>query len=485
MTAEDVMADVYFQADYNSLHARPYPIDEIRTDSFVHCAAVRPIPDAGAEDLETPWGYGGPAGRTVSDLTDGLRAWRERQRKAGRVAEFVRFHPFVNPAALWGHVDVLLFDRPTVLVDLRQSQTERWNFYSDSTRNCFRRSERLLTVRHLHPDEWPLFKELYDIGLQHNSAASSYWLDDNFFARLLARSWCVAWVAEDAEGPVAVACFLHTTARVAHYHLAGSIDRGRTKQASYLLLETAFRHYSALGTSFMHLGGGRQSSENDPLYKFKSKFSPMRAGFYVGGLIHDRDAYARLGGGTNDAILGYRNPDRHPPSKLEAPVLRPAQTDDFTAYFRLKSDPDNIAWTGHREPPRWDNLSRFFAAALSERQKRIYIVEAAHIPIGYAYADDLGGSFETAIGIDSRHAGQKAGRTVIAILAQTLAVERSAARIEAWIYPGNMASIRAYESAGFVRDGSRPPRQASLPLIEPKCEMHCWLWRGAEASVAA
>ena len=42
------------------------------------------------------------------------------------------------------------------------------------------------------------------------------------------------------------------------------------------------------------------------LLDFKSKFSPLKANFYVGGMVHDRDAFAALGGRKGTFFLSYR-----------------------------------------------------------------------------------------------------------------------------------------------------------------------------------
>ena len=104
LTPTELLDDVYFRPDYVRLHARPDKIDSLIRENFRHAAAVRPIPGTRFEDLETPHGYGGTSATDTSALVEGLAEWRERQRRAGRVAEFVRLHPFVNPMALRGAV---------------------------------------------------------------------------------------------------------------------------------------------------------------------------------------------------------------------------------------------------------------------------------------------------------------------------------------------------------------------------------------------
>lgn len=293
---ETLWRDVYFREDFLQLHA-PRGLEIMARPAYQHAAAQVPIPGSDRYDLETPWGYGGPVASNPEALAAGLAEWRSLQRQKGRVAEFIRLHPFVDPVALEDHLDMLEFNRLTVIVDLKESEAARWNFFSDSTRNCIRKARRILTMRPLIAAEWPLFKELYEAGLQRNEAVEAYFLRDGYYRALLASAWCRAWVAEDKEGPVAVSCFLHSGTPFAHYHLAGGNSRSRSSNALYLLLEHAFVHYTKLGCRWFHLGGGRSTFPDDSLLAFKSKFSPQRAPFYTGGLIFDVTAYRALGGG--------------------------------------------------------------------------------------------------------------------------------------------------------------------------------------------
>lgn len=297
--------DVYFCTDFLRLHAGVDAIDRLETDEFVHGAAVRPIPGTDLFDLETAWGYGGPLGLDALSLADGMARWRRRQAEAGRVAELIRLHPFLNPAAIAPHLDRLEENRSTVVVDLIESPTVRCARYSKGTRYSLRRAEKILRVRRLRADEGDLFQGLYEAGLERNRASGSYYLGRAAFDGMLAAPWCAVWVAERAGEPVAVTAFLHS-GPLCHYHLAGGMPAARDTFAHYLLLETAFDHYASDGRSLMHLGGGFTAAPDDPLLAFKAKFSPLRLAFHAGGLIHDRIALARLKTVSPGRMLPYR-----------------------------------------------------------------------------------------------------------------------------------------------------------------------------------
>lgn len=479
LTPTELLDDVYFRPDYVRLHARPDKIDFLVRENFRHAAAVRPIPGTRFEDLETPHGYGGTSATDTSALVEGLAEWRERQRRAGRVAEFVRLHPFVNPMALRGLYDEITFNRTTVLVDLRQSSADRLKSYSKGTKHALKRGQRLLAIRDLGPDDANLFKECYEAGLKRNSAESAYFFPESYYRELLGAEWCAAWSAEKEGKPVAVACFLANN-KLVHYHLAGGYPESRASGAHYVLLEHAFARFRDQGCRWMHLGGGRTGDPSDSLLRFKAKFSPLRAAYYIGCLVLDKNAYQELGGKRFGRFLGYRHPERteistHQESRLS---LRTATKNDFPAFFRIKCDLENIAWTGHRAPPDWTTLAAWFNQHLAEgSSKEIYMAEVAGRTVGYAYADRHGNVIETSLAVEKSQTGKGWAREILRQLCRLLSRETEAPRIEAWIYPENIGSIRAHEAAGYRPVSDRGIRSVPAPGVPGTTHQACWVWQ--------
>lgn len=301
----DLMQDVYFQKEFTELHAFSRQVEMIELDDFRHVAVVQGIPGTPYTDLETAWGYGGPVGLTTEAVTQGLHVWRARQKDNQRIAEFIRLHPFVDGAAYDGMLDRLKRDRLTVAIDLVEPAATRWRHYSKATRYCIRQAQKNLKFRTLGLGEGAIFKSCYEAGLAGNSASEHYYFPAGFFNELLASPLAITWVAEQNGEPVAVSCFLHRSI-FCHYHLSGGHPRARDAFASYGLLETAIEEFAGRGARWMHLGGGRTAAENDPLYVFKCKFSPLRAPFYIGGLIHVPEIYRRLTAGRDGQFLNYR-----------------------------------------------------------------------------------------------------------------------------------------------------------------------------------
>ena len=472
------MADVYFRPDFVALHARPDSVDTLEIPGFRHSAAVREIPGTDLDDLETPWGYGGPVALNDAAFWQGIGLWRQRQIDKNRVAEFVRLHPFVNPMNFRGWFDHIRFDRLTILVDLAEPAAARRRRYSKGTRYSIRQAHKQLVFRRLEPGEHALFQHCYEEGLARNQAEHHYYFPANYFEAVLTADWATTWVAEKGGEPVAVACFL-SGGVFAHYHLSGGGDAARETFAHYGLLELAIEHFKATDARWMHLGGGRSNAADDALLAFKAKFSPRRVPFYTGGLVYAREAYEQLARGRNERFLSYRFPSA--PEIGSKPIaLRRTTMADFGDFFRLKCDVDNIVWSGHDRPPDWHRMNEWFAMQHAPGSKRdIYLAECEGQVLDYTYVDDLGDAVEITIGVASREAWRGLGRNFLRQLMADLVRNSDYRRIECWLFPENVASVKTFEAAGFRRDVSRSDRKFTMPFVNSPALQRCWVYDGS------
>ncbi|MBC7952327.1 MAG: GNAT family N-acetyltransferase [Rhodospirillaceae bacterium] len=365
VSAEQLFQDVLFNPDYLALHAGVRGVDSLALPGFRHATGICAVGDGAVEDLETPWGYGGPVAADAGAMDAGMAAWRAQQRERGRVAEFVRLHPFINPMAVASHFDMLAFDRPTVVLDLSQSLDVRRSFYNRSARRSLKKAEECLTVRQLGPDDGAVLQDCYEAGLKWNDAAERYWLEPAFYGRLLAAPWCMAWAVE-FEGRAVAALAIVRGGGFVHTHLAGNYPEARDLGAAYILHQTAIDACAQLGDRWFHFGGGRSRLSDDVLLQFKAKFSPLRAHYYVGGLIFDRDAYAKLGGASGGMFLGYRSPITAASNTVtdptpDAPLSVVAVAEDHLFdLFGLACDPARLARRALAAPPDWSAFSDQF-----------------------------------------------------------------------------------------------------------------------------
>ena len=460
---EIVMKDVYFNSDFLSMHMNNKQ-DSISQSNFSHTSNIISIPDTAQTDMETPWGYGGPVATSHTALSSGLTDWHKRQRESGRVAEFIRLHPFLNPMALKTHFNFLAFNRATVIVDLIQKNVTRWKFYTDSTRNCIRKAEKKLNLRLLLPNEWPLCKKLYELGLTRNKASENYFFSDKYFQDLLSQRWCKTWVAEDTEGPLAMACFLKAdNCPLVHYHLSGGDDRSRRTNAIYLLLENAFQYFTEIGCRWVYLGGGRSIATQDTLLKFKSKFSNVLVPFYTGGIIFDKTAYTNLGGGGEQFLCSG------PISSSSAVHLKNNETaisyskvnwkKDFSMYFRIHCDPGNITWSNEEKPPTCNALMNKYKQESDTEQKCLFWVRYNNETVGYLSASKQRGQIETECWFSEKVINHNLSFKVLTELIDKLkGLPEWPPPYCTWLEPGEKLYNVTHEAVGFKLNKSNLPK---------------------------
>ena len=152
-------------------------------------------------------------------------------------------------------------------------------------------------------------------------------------------------------------------------------------------------------------------------------------------------------------------------------TLRRAGLDDFAVFFRLKSEPSDVFWSGHATPPDRDRLSAWYAEALGRRV--IVLAETAGRMVGYAYLIPDGDLVETAVGVSQAETGRGLGRLIIAQVADLVDEIYPGRRVTAWICLRNLASVRAHEAAGYVRQPGLERRVALA--ADPSIDTQgCW-----------
>ncbi len=85
-----------------------------------------------------------------------------------------------------------------------------------------------------------------------------------------------------------------------HYHLGAASEAGRKLGATTFLLYEIARWAQERGYSRFHLGGG-VGGGRDSLHEFKRRFDPGgECPMAIGKVVHDPEAYSRLGGNPDD-----------------------------------------------------------------------------------------------------------------------------------------------------------------------------------------
>lgn len=286
-------------------------------------------------DITSVYGYTGPTTCGCENDEEFLRAAWESTREVWRshdvVSAFTRLHPLLGNQA---HLPYLRDDRKhsefvhnkwaegaTIAIDLHRSPDETWKCYSRHLHQALRRLIRLGITVTADP-EWAhldSFVRMYHSTMKRNNAGEFYFFSKTYFSRLKEAlgehgSLMVARCGDE----IAAATLLIEYGGVVSVHLLATDDSFLALSPSKLLIHEAQAWARSRGNRFVHLGGGRGSRTDDPLFRFKSQFSDRSYPFYTGRWVLNRGLY--------DTLAAQRNPQSNP-----APGGEPAEP-FFPAY---------------------------------------------------------------------------------------------------------------------------------------------------------
>ena len=268
----------------------------------VFAGILRDVPGApGTRDVTTPYGYGGPvASGDDPPAAEFYELYEEWCAANGVVTTFVRFHPLFGNARY----------APPRIPRERLANTATWpleqgadlfaGMHAMHRRGCRKARAAGVDVRvEEAPERLHDFAELYEDAMRRHAAESFYFFPDAYWEALATRlrdRLVRANAHSDGELIATILCL--ATRPWLHYHLGATSERGRALAASKLLFYETARWGQERGFDELHLGSGLGGRE-DSLWQFKRRFSrhPGRE-FWIGKIVHDREAYRRLSGGA-------------------------------------------------------------------------------------------------------------------------------------------------------------------------------------------
>ena len=293
----NIESDIYYQKEYSNLYLQnsdeelfEYLYKE--DDSYVQFRSIKRLISkvSGTSiqetlyDLETPYGYGGPVSNSFDKdfLKRAFTSYKHHCKEQNIVCEFIRFHPF-NSLANCSYLFNMHFpERQVVIVDLQVSDEERRKQYSKTTRNIVKKAIKRLSVE-VDVSNVDDFMSVYYQTMTKNGADEFFFFQEEYFSALMALNG-VHLISVKLDDELAAIGYFMCGSELAHYHLSANNQNMSKENGNYLLLDAAFDLAKEKGCHYMMLGGGRTSSPDDSLFKFKSKFSSMTIPFYISGL---------------------------------------------------------------------------------------------------------------------------------------------------------------------------------------------------------
>ena len=265
-------------------------------------------------DLETPYGYGGPAVFTkeADELKEMKKLHLEWCVSQGVVAEFIRFNPLARDSLNFVEKNQLCLNRKTVSMNLLNGFSDILENATAAKRRNFRKAQAAsLVYTDCSLEE---FVPLYMATMKHIKAEDYYFFSIDYFNSLFKLSQHIlsARAVRTESGTIAAAAVFLEDKCSRHYHLGASDQEFLNLRPNDFLLFKAAEEASLSGKEIMHLGGGLSLDESDSLFRFKKGFSGHLTAFYIGRIIHQPARYRKISelwqrktGGNPEILLHY------------------------------------------------------------------------------------------------------------------------------------------------------------------------------------
>lgn len=137
---------------------------------------------------------------------------------------------------------------------------------------------------------------------------------------------------------------------------------------------------------------------------------------------------------------------------MTALVLREANADDADRLYSWRNEAAVRENSFNTEVVGLETHRRWLDAKLgARRETRIWILIEDAVPVGQVRYDKRGAVAEISFSIDSRFRGRGLGAAILRMSAPRACHELTVREVRGLVKPHNIASIRAFERAGFRR----------------------------------
>jgi UDP-2,4-diacetamido-2,4,6-trideoxy-beta-L-altropyranose hydrolase len=134
--------------------------------------------------------------------------------------------------------------------------------------------------------------------------------------------------------------------------------------------------------------------------------------------------------------------------------VREASEEDCGRIYRWANDPDARASSFSTDFIPWDEHVKWFEKMLHSPDCTLFVaLDSEGHPLGQVRFELKGNEATISTGIDSNFRGRGLGGLVVLRAVDEIFKKRPISRINAFIKPGNLRSIRTFEKAGFCRAG--------------------------------
>ena len=255
--------------------------------------------DAEYYDIQGAYGYNGVISSSYDKLfiEEFYSNFESFCQEKNIVAEFIRFHPLIFNYLFSENNINITFDRKTVYVDLTKSEEEIFSSFQRSTRKQIRNGVnkyglKVLTLSN-NTSYTDTFTDIYWEAMKRVNSVKYLYFNKRYFKELFDNSFTYQFIALYEEKPVAIISAMNY-GNFMQGHLGGALTNSLHLSSYSLLYWEMIKKAKMSGNTFLHVGGGATSKENDSLLKFKQNFSKQLADFYIGKKIHSDIIYSEV-----------------------------------------------------------------------------------------------------------------------------------------------------------------------------------------------
>jgi RimJ/RimL family protein N-acetyltransferase len=139
--------------------------------------------------------------------------------------------------------------------------------------------------------------------------------------------------------------------------------------------------------------------------------------------------------------------------------------DLFEDFFKLKSDPNDVAWSGYKQAPDKSKFKEWVEDKIRNENFYLYLFyDENNVCIGYIAFCSIGDKIieHRSLGVLSKHTGQGLATEMTGFLID-FARKNNYTRIYGYVSERNIASIKQYLKNSFIKTSDFEIRE--LPLL--------------------
>ena len=297
------MKSIYNNYIFQELHCSNGNLISNKIDNLIHCSKLINSPIRKIYYLETPWGYSFPTTNSEKDFVDLWRKWSNYCLNNNIVAEIIKIPPFFPIE----NFDISIFQELHIVsktCGLEIKDNDFLKFFKKKTRYIIKKADNTLICRKANDKDAYEVYQFYLKSMRNLNADKRFFLDFKTFEFLIRDDNITIHLAYFEGNLIGFVCFMFDS-DISHYHLSATNDIGRKLNANYLLLYKAIYESVQRGNSLIHFGGGLTNNDNDPLYKFKSKFANSVFDYRIGLSIHNEKLFRKYRNTKSNKIIDF------------------------------------------------------------------------------------------------------------------------------------------------------------------------------------